>query len=246
MMHAAPEDPQQARVGWSGGNPLAGIVSSAAARVQQAATPNKQQLFEQVKQPADVMTTKPFFQMPANKEQLSEQVKQSNVMATKPVVQTPKFGMLAVPSASSKPLPSLGDEHMSPADYAAYFTKDESRIRELITRIAKINEAYLRHSTRALDAASEIDLDAEDGPYVPEDGAEAIHELFVAAEEHSVLLTPLLFWVGYPERMANEENRTTCTRLAIAAMAHKESMMRSSAAKPLLHYARSVYGVVSF
>ena len=147
MMHAAPEDPQQARVGWSGGNPLAGIVSSAAARVQQAATPNKQQLFEQVKQPADVMTTKPFFQMPANKEQLSEQVKQSNVMATKPVVQTPKFGMLAVPSASSKPLPSLGDEHMSPADYAAYFTKDESRIRELITRIAKINEAYLRHSS---------------------------------------------------------------------------------------------------
>ena len=124
MMHAAPEDPQQARVGWSGGNPLAGIVSSAAAqvqqaasaaaRVQQAATPNNQQLFEQVKQP--VMTTKPFFPMP-------------------------KFGMLAVPSASSKPLPSLGDEHMSPADYAAYFTKDESRIRELITRIAKINEA---------------------------------------------------------------------------------------------------------
>ena len=149
------------------------------------------------------------------------------------------MGMLAAPSAAQKQLPDVGDRDLPPAEYAAYFTKDESRIRELIMRIAKINEAYLRHSSSAI---SGVEQDGE----VDAECADSVHELFLAVEEHSVLLAPLLYWAGYPGTLEDEDNRKICTRLANAAMAHKEAIMSSAATRPLLDYARDVYGVVSF
>lgn len=164
---------------------------------------------------------------------------------------TTRFGLLAMPSAASKPLPSVGGSWLDlpPAKYAAYFTEDESRIRELFMRIAKITEAYLRHSTAAIEAAALVVV-TEEGTVVEEtldaEGEDAIHSLFLAAEEHSVLLAPLLYWVGYPDALADEDNRRTCELLANAAMAQKEAMLANPAIKPLFDYARDVYGVVSF
>ena len=153
------------------------------------------------------------------------------------------MGLLQRPGAPD--LPKIGEDgkERDPVEYADYFCESEERIPELYARISAIKRAYVNHSNKAIAAGRDIAEGADDA-----EGDNMVHilGLFKAAEEHEVLMIPLLHWMGYPDRLKDPTHRTTCTLLATEALKFKQRMIDAPEMAPLLEFAYTQFGVLAF
>lgn len=133
-------------------------------------------------------------------------------------------------------------KQLPPDEYLEHF-KDAKHVSELIGRIAAVKEAYLKHGT-----ASFSSTDSPEEAFAGASGGDSpLKSLFMAVEEHAVLLIALLHWVGLGSKSGlNAATQTLLTELLIDGLAFKRTILADDKVQPLLAYAREVHGVMAF
>ena len=165
-----------------------------------------------------------------------------------------KTGFLAMPTENSEPVPSIkvNDKELSPEKYVEYFTESPSRVYEIAARVKEIKVKYMTHMAPAISHASkaastdeEAETEESNVGAGAHSGIESTMHLFMAVEEHSVLLIALLHWVGQAEKL-EATVKALAVELAIEGLQFKRTALSDEAVQPLLEYARKHFGVIAF